>query len=1278
MYKFLFLFKVIFFQINLYCAILLISSVFLLSGCGSGNEATSKNLVKTPILSLITPTPSMNKKPLFEVANLEIGGDVGIYSDSNCTQYIRIDLSSITPISIGITRLTILNEIPTDGNYSYYAKQTNKDGKISSCSSGISYKLDTVAPSVSFELTIQSLSNVANPVLNTTGTIELGDIIEVFIDDTCTDKPTQSISNGQLTLTLTRDRNYTFYTKQSDQAGNKTPCAIIGINYTLDRVVLTPTLLQVTSSPSNELRPTFSLGNIESGATIILYLDSRCFGSELAAIKTNNNIKLDADLNGGDITYSFYAKQIDRAGNVSNCTANGVNYELDTTALTPLLSLIGSSSSNNSNPAFNIADLEIGGTVQLYSNGNCTALVENKIIEGNKMKIILSSALIEYRTKYFSAKQIDSLGNESDCSRKIEYTLLTDCSEKTFAASDSSSSITEDRISCSISYSESGTFFGACQDVSSNFYFEGEGINREKVYMRAEGSCQYSCSNNIWTKIKNNCNQVVQREPAVQYARKIFSGRRHSCVLLSDKTVKCWGDNSSGQLGATSSDTCFVDNNQDYPCSKTPLTVSDLSNVRQIALGQNHTCAILGDDISTPSNEEGTVKCWGNNASHNLSATSTDICFRGNDYAYSCSKTPLTVSSLSGVNQLALGDAVSCAFLNDKTVKCWGGGGHGKTPYIIPNLSNVTQIYSGYSHHCALLNDGTVKCWGGNHHGELGNGNTRAPVFTPTAVSNLSNVNQITLGYSHSCALLNDGSVKCWGDDTYGKVGGVALGYAITAPVVISNLSNVSQIYSAGNRTCVVLNDNTVKCWGDNRYGQFGNGSFTGSSTPVTASSLNNISQLALGSDHTCMISDNKTVKCWGDNRYGQLGGGSSRNSERPVAISDLNNISQVAVGSGHSCALLNDGTAKCWGDNRYGQLGEGIEERRRTSAIVSGLGDASQIALGDNHSCALLNDKTVKCWGNNSVGQLGTTSADICKLNYFYRKYHCSRTAIAVSGLSNVNQIFLNRFQSCALINDGTVKCWGGVYGKIPVIVSDLSNVSQISLGYDHSCVVLNDGTVKCWGYNYLGQLGDGSRNSSSVPVGVLYLSNVSQISSGGTDHTCALLNDNIDTTDIDEGGTVKCWGTESFGLLNLTRTRGYSTRPVEISSLSDVGQISTIGNRTCALLNDGTVKCWGDNREGRLGNVSEDICRPWGTIKDCNKTPVTVPSLSNVSQISLGYGHSCALLDDDVSTLFNEAGTVKCWGDDYYFGQLGFSNISDKYSLIPILIPTFPAEIP
>ena len=319
------------------------------------------------------------------------------------------------------------------------------------------------------------------------------------------------------------------------------------------------------------------------------------------------------------------------------------------------------------------------------------------------------------------------------------------------------------------------------------------------------------------------------------------------------------------------------------------------------------------------------------------------------------------------------------------------------------------------------------------------------------------------------------------------------------------------------------------------------------------------------------------------------------------MAVSGLSNAVAIAAGNAHTCALLSDGTARCWGWNGRGQLGNGTSSGpemcgglypcSRTPVLVSGLSDAVAITVGGVHTCALLSNGSAKCWGLNTDGQLGdgTQTGTVLRL-----------TPVAVSGLSNAVAIVRRgrphlrprqqrqrlvlgqechravggRYGDAAARPGGRVR--QRVWGRAAAAGSTLSGVVAIAAGYTHTCALLSDGSARCWGSNANGQLGDNTTTERHTPVAVqgLAYALAPAIAAGGY-HTCALLGD----------GTARCWGQNDNGQLGDNSTTQRLT-PVAVSGLSNAVAISAGLDHTCAVLSDGTARCWGHNSDGRLGD--------------------------------------------------------------------------------------------
>jgi alpha-tubulin suppressor-like RCC1 family protein len=425
-----------------------------------------------------------------------------------------------------------------------------------------------------------------------------------------------------------------------------------------------------------------------------------------------------------------------------------------------------------------------------------------------------------------------------------------------------------------------------------------------------------------------------QSIPYLEATSQVSAGSAHTCAFIKwngFNPYRCWGDNSRGQLGDGGGTSSGQVNTQTTTIQPYPNLVQDSLNfgsppLSKIAGGSVFTCALT---------RAGGVKCWGWNAFGTLGdGTNTD------------SETPQEVVGLSsGVIGLAAGRAHACALTSAGGVKCWGYNFHGQlgnstntqsnTPVNVTGLSSgIIELVARGDHTCALTSAGGVMCWGRNSEGELGDG-TITDHNAPVNVNGLSSgVIGLALAEYHLCALTSVGGVKCLGANIYGELGNGTTTNSKT-PVNVTGLSSgVIGLAAGRDHTCALTSVGAVKCWGYNLYGQLGDSSNTNRNIPVNVSGLSSgVLGLSLGDTHTCALISGGGVKCWGQNQYGQLGDGSNIDRNTPVNVSGLqSNMTLLSAGAAHNCAVLEgNGPLRCWGYNFYGQLGTGD----KTSSII-------------------------------------------------------------------------------------------------------------------------------------------------------------------------------------------------------------------------------------------------------------------------------------------------------------------------------------------------------
>ncbi len=392
----------------------------------------------------------------------------------------------------------------------------------------------------------------------------------------------------------------------------------------------------------------------------------------------------------------------------------------------------------------------------------------------------------------------------------------------------------------------------------------------------------------------------------------IAAGWFHSCALLSDGTVRCWGNNCNGRLGDGGvAARCAAGSGPD-PISSTPIHVQGIAQATAIACGGYHTCAIVDEGVTCPGVKCGTVKCWGSNLWGQLGYSST------------------SAGSASPVNALG--------------------------------ITTATAVVAGQNHTCALLSDSSVKCWGTNGFGQLGAYDSISEIDFPTSVvvdganTLLTGVTKLSTSGAHTCAIVSGSQVYCWGDNRWSQLGTSTTDsesyVAIPATRLASNLGSLTPaVVGAGNAfSCALVSDGSARCWGSGTSGELGNAAKVDSDDPVKVAfsiAYPWAADLSAGYSHACAIlaNGNHTAQCWGSNTNGEIGNADSGTDVlAPADVTTgsgssrtiLTQVQSVAAGKDHTCAIAN-GVPYCWGYNGFGALGTGDTNSSTTARLVTG-----------------------------------------------------------------------------------------------------------------------------------------------------------------------------------------------------------------------------------------------------------------------------------------------------------------------------------------------------
>jgi hypothetical protein len=350
--------------------------------------------------------------------------------------------------------------------------------------------------------------------------------------------------------------------------------------------------------------------------------------------------------------------------------------------------------------------------------------------------------------------------------------------------------------------------------------------------------------------------EASDEAPSSAVPVEVSPGGLHTCVRMSDGTVRCWGFNAYGQLG--------LGNSNDSP---TPQPVSGLSRVVQIASGFTHTCAVRDDH---------TVWCWGRNDSYQLGDGTTVA-----------KLAPAQVPGLSA-QQVAAGEYQTCALLLDGTVKCWGNvpTDWGTTPTPIAGITGAVQLDFQMSEACAIDGRGSVQCWGTNSYVplEADAGADAAPVPATNfaiRIPGFDGALQVGTGEGHVCALMPGGTAACIGWNVFGQSGQPSTINVVQSVTTVPNLAALDQVRTGSRVSCAHLADRSAKCWGV--IADFQN--YQSTAVPTAIAGLGPVASIRPGQFHICALLDSSSVKCWGRNDYGQLGDGSRANSLTPVTV---------------------------------------------------------------------------------------------------------------------------------------------------------------------------------------------------------------------------------------------------------------------------------------------------------------------------------------------------------------------------------------------------------
>lgn len=701
--------------------------------------------------------------------------------------------------------------------------------------------------------------------------------------------------------------------------------------------------------------------------------------------------------------------------------------------------------------------------------------------------------------------------------------------------------------------------------------------------------------------------------------------------MTSDGETTCAIDASNGTSGKLY---CWGRNfygqvgNASTTDTETPQVIDGPNTYKKVVMSDGTTCGIRSDS---------TLYCWGRNDFGQVGC------------GISPQTTPCQVHSPNTFLNVVTSSFVSCGVETGNVMYCWGKGSNGAlgngttidrtnaymvtgTSYLIPYTKNETT--------CAIKTDNSLWCWGNNTRGEVGNGTSPGVnVISPSSVDAGVTYSSVSIGSgtatNSSCGITTTGVLKCWGDNTNKIVQNDTYpNYNFPTTVDASLYSKIS----IGNNTaCAVTTSGVLKCWGSNFWGQVGNGTTSPVNSPTTIDSGTSYSDVSMTANTSCGITTSGALKCWGMNSNGQVGNGGNSNQLTPFKVSSGNEvISRMALGAlggaggTTTLALNSSGYLKAWGSNLYGQIGIGMNGSVFHAQDADSGVNYKSISLSNGYpayACGITTNDELKCWGANNYGQIGSGS------NFPLRSIPTN-----VDNDLSFKYVSTGNNHSCGITKNDYLKCWGSnTNGQIgdgtsgagndrfsPVLVDNGTKYLTVSAIASTTCGITLAGVLKCWGSDSQGLLGDGAGVGSDV------LS--PQAIDVGVTYQSLVMNSS-NACAITTGQILKCWGYNIFGQLG-DGTTTIRTSPTQVAGGELYSKVGMDGNSTCALIatgaNSGRIQCWGQGSSGQIGHAASPAYVA---------NPTFISGGLYFTQLAFGSASICAITNTN---------QLYCWGDN------------------------------
>ncbi|QLY26452.1 hypothetical protein [Bdellovibrio sp. KM01] len=648
---------------------------------------------------------------------------------------------------------------------------------------------------------------------------------------------------------------------------------------------------------------------------------------------------------------------------------------------------------------------------------------------------------------------------------------------------------------------------------------------------------------------------------------QVALGRTHSCALMSDNSVRCWGHNTYGGIGDGT--TKFKD---------TAVTVSSGTSFKSVAVGLDHSCAVTTG---------GDLYCWGRNTNSQIG-----------DNTVTQRTSPVLIDSGVAYSMVSAGESHSCGITSTNKLRCWGLGdmgqiGQGTTatqavPLEIDGTTDYQFVAAGSKTTCAITTANKLRCWGRNTYNNLGEGTTTNS-STPISIDATADYSVVSVGSHHTCGILTSGGLRCWGDNTFGQVGDGS-NTARTTPVDVNSGTTYLSVAvndettgtSGRGVTCAVTSTNVLQCWGNNSVYQLADGTATNRNAPVTADSGTSYSKAYTAGVRACGVTTTGALKCWGNLNYD-----STRNMVLygaglgPVYATYTSFTEQLkgwtfsSLGWGNSTSENGNQTCGiqanklyCWGSQTVFGDKTTTAQRRAGAVLLDPTTNYSKVANrhDSNANCAITTAGDLKCWGQNLNHVFGSAVANGA---YLY-------VPTSIDPGVQYSEVSLNGNSICGVTTTGGLRCvgyngWGNLGDGT---TTEIASFTDIDTGTTYkyveksaytTCGITSTDNIKCWGHNLSGSIGNGTTTSSSTPVLVDSGTTYKKITLNGT--TCGITSADV----------LKCWG-NNFSRLVGNNSGTDVLSPLVIDGGATYKDISLGTGNACGVKMDGTLRCWGD----------------------------------------------------------------------------------------------------